>query len=724
MKGKFFFSFFLLFPVVLTAQIKSSYPVQKDITGVVWEVSTNDTIGASIPLATVQLLNFKDSSLVKGIAADLDGKFVFQTVPQNNYLLAVSFVGYNTRYIYVPDSLFRLPKEINLGKILLKEQSFMLSEAVILGQAPEVVVKEDTLEYNPVAFKMEDGAVVEDLLKRMPGMEVDPDGNVTSAGKEIKRIFVNGKEFFGNDPKMATKNLTIDVIEKVQVIEKKSDMAILTGVDDGETETIINLTIKESRNKGWMGNISAGMGALVDNRNNEEPRYNTRTMVNRFVGDNQTSIVINANNLGRGGNGIAKTNSFGINTSNKLNDQLKFNGNVRYNYNENLLKQHSFRTNLLIDSVSYRKNSSRNQNYTHNLTFNGKLEYQPDSLLTVVFSPRISYNHAVTNNLTNQSTMAGNADSTLVNQSEGSTRRETDGLTLGGELTVTRLFSKKGRRLSLRLNGNLNHNQGDGSNLSTSLFFLQQNRNKYLDQESETSSKSNSYSIRASYVEPLREHMTLQVYYDFRKNDTRNIKKTYDYDSINYVHSILNHDYSKSLSNAFITQTIGINLNGQHEKYYYNLGVNIIPSNTQSTNFIKEGASNGSDSTLNRIPKRKVVNYSPLLNLTYRFNRQTNLRFTYRGNTTQPSVTQLDPTPNNTNPLNLRTGNPDLLPSFTNSMSLRLNMNNREKQRSLTASVDYSFTRNQIINFTSYEEETGIQHTKPINENGSWNTSG
>jgi hypothetical protein len=186
----------------------------------------------------------------------------------------------------------------------------------------------------------------------------------------------------------------------------------------------------------------------------------------------------------------------------------------------------------------------------------------------------------------------------------------------------------------------------------------------------------------------------------------------------------LNTDYSKSLKNRFVTQNIGISLNGASPKYNYNLGVNISPSHTQSTSFIKNGNANGQDSILNHIAGRKVVNLSPQINYTYRFNRESNLRFTYRGNTRQPSVTQLDPTPNNTNPLNIRSGNPDLLPSYINTLSLRFNTNQRTKQRALTVTADYGFTLNVIINFTTYEEDTGIQYTAPVNENGSWNTSG
>ena len=722
--------------------------VQRNISGTMWEITEGDNTGISIPGATIRLLQAGDSSLVKGMQSARDGTFLFSGIDPGNYILVASFLGYTTTYTSIPAEQFRGGRTINLGKIVLKTSDTMLSEVVIEGQVAEVVVKEDTLEYNPAAFKMQDGAVVEDLLKRLPGVEVESDGGITATGRQVRRVYVDGKEFFGNDPRVATQNLTVEMLDKVQVIEKKSDEAILTGVDDGETETIINLTIKKNMNKGWMGNITAGAGALVDNPNGEGSRYVAQGTLMNFTENSQLSFIVNANNINRqaftdrgnavrsgsgdsgggrsggGGGGITNSNSFGINISTIVNEKLKIGGDVRYNYSETFAKRNSFRTNLLIDSVSYRESQSENQSYSNNIELNGKMEYKPDSFYTIVFSPRLSYNLSNSRGASFQETLAGDTDYTPVNRSDAVTRMKSNGLDLSGELTVTRSFARKGRRLSLNMTGNLNHSTGNGANLSNSEFFLQQNRNSYLNQESETSSNTNSYNIRVSYVEPLRENMTLQMYYNLRQNGTRNIRETYDYNAIDDTYSLLNTDYSKSIDNSFVNQTIGISLNSINPKYNYNIGVNIVPSYTKSVSFIKNGISQGVDSILNHIEGRRVVNYTPQINFTYRFNRENDLRFTYRGNTRQPSVTQLDPTPNVTNPLNIRSGNPDLLPSFVNNLSLRLNSSQRAKQRSLTATVDYSFTLNEIINYTEHEEGTGVQYTAPVNENGSWTTSG
>ncbi len=719
----------------------------KDIGGTLFVKTIENETETEYPaiMVNVCLCQPKDSSIIKFATSDEKGIFLMRTVAPGDYLLSFSGLGYNTLYKSLTKNDFR-KGNIQLGRVQLEESTIALSGVTITANPPEVVVKEDTLEYNPAAFRMQESAVVEDLLKRLPGVEVEPDGKISSGGKEVKRVFVDGKEFFGNDPKMATKNITVDVIDKVQVVTKKSDEALLTGVDDGEEETIINLTIKKGMKRGWLGNVTAGAGATVRDPGEQSPRYSANGMISRFLESNRFSLIFNSNNINnqgstdagnivrtgmrgsgasRGGigGGITNSNTIGLNATGIVNDKLKAGGNVRYNYSDVFVDRNSFRQNLLIDSVSYRKNMSREQNYSHNLAVDTKMEYAPDSANTIVFSTNFSYNGSDSYDVSAQSTLAGDIDSTKVNASNADTYLSSSGLVLGTELTWSHRFEKKGRRLNFSARASWNRSSGDGTNVSVSEFFKNPKKNKYLNQDLNTDSYNDSYNFRASYIEPVGTNNTLQFSYNVRYNKTKNLKETYEYDPATDTYSILNPDYSKSLDNDFVNQTIGLTFNTIRTKYSYTAGVNIVPSYTQSTNFIKSGSREGNDSVLNRIAGRSVVNYSPLINFRYRFNSNTNLRFDYRGNTRQPSVTQLDPTPNNTNPLNIRTGNPDLLPAFTNDISFRLNDNRRTTQQSLSAGVNFSFTMNEIINFTAYEAETGIQQTMPINENGSWNAS-
>ena len=714
----------------------------KEIKGIV--IEEQDTIDYKIEFANVFLLNPKDSAVIKHTSTNKSGYFLFTSVEQKDYLLQVAFIGYNTLYSKISPS--RFPGEVaNLGNLRMEENAILLSEVTIEGEIPEVVVKEDTLEYNPAAFKMQEGAIVEDLLKRLPGVEVETDGKISSMGKEIKRVFVDGKEFFGKDPKMATKNLTIDMIDKVQVIEKKSDQELLTGVEDGEEETIINLTIKKGMKKGWISNTTVGAGGFVNNpTDNSSARYSGNLLVSRFDDKSQITIIGNSNNInnqgfadtgnqvrsnmrgsrGGGSNGITNSSMAGVNIVREINDKLKMGGNFRYNYSDESVKQKSFRENILTDSVSYRKSWSDDQSYSNNYVFDYKIEYAPDSLNTFVLTTGLSYNSSTSDDHSFRNTLAGDKDSTEVNKSEAYTYSNSDGLKLEAELTYARKFSKKGRRFNITGSFSLDNNSGDGTNISNTEYVLKPANNKFLNQEMFNSSDRSSYSLRLSYVEPVwKTNNTIQFSYNIRYNRTNNIRETYDLDSITDTYSILNPDYSKSLRNNFVNQTFNISFNSVHTNYSYNIGFNIVPSYTQSTSYVKNGDMHGNDSILNKVDGRNVVNFSPQITYTQRFSKESNLRFTYRGNTRQPSVSQLDPTVNNTNPLNLRSGNPYLLPSFSNNLSLRYNNSNRKSQRVLTANLTFSFTRNEIINFTTYEDSTGIQRTKPINENGSWNSS-
>jgi hypothetical protein len=618
-----------------------------------------------------------------------------------------------------------------------KESPILLSEVIITPEVPELIVKGDTLEYNPRAFQMAEGSVVEDLLKRLPGVEVNANGKITVVGKEIKRVFVDGKEFFGQDPKMATKNVTVNMLNKVQVIDKKSDQNLLTGVEDGKEETVINLVIKPDMKKGWLSNLSAGLGSFVNNQEKENVRYNGNVFVGRFQNNNQYALLANANNInnqsftdeGSTGknqeNGIIASTNAGINIVSIMNDKWKMGGNVRHNCSEELIKQHSFRENLLKDSVSYGESYFNGQSYSSNFAFDHKIEFTPNVLNTFVLSTMVTYNSSDFANYSTQKISAGDEDSTQVNYSDTQTKTHSGNLLFDVELTYSQKFSKKGRRFNLTGKFSTNRNKGNGVNTSINEFYIIPSKNQYLNQESNHFSNNNFHSFTVSYIEPIRKiNNTLQLSYNIHYNYAENIRRTFDYDLITNTYSKLNPEYSKSLWNHFVNQTIGLSYNVIQPKYFYNIGFNIIPSYTQSTSYVKNGDSFGNDSILNKIVGRRIVNYSPQLNFAYHFSKHSNLRFIYRGNTNQPDISLLDPTPNNYNPLLISIGNLDLLPSFLHNLSFRYNYNELQTQRSLTGSLYFSFIQNEIINITSYEEATAIQYIMPINENGSWNMSG
>ena len=245
--------FFILFLILLTMPAYAQKGV--DITGTVIEEGTNEPIEQ----ATVRLLSVKDSSMIGGVATSRNGGFVLKNIKNGSYLLHVSFVGFDP--LYQPLRITGKTNPVKLGKLALADGSILLGEAVVVGKAPEVTVRNDTMEYNADSYKTTEGSMLEDLLKKMPGVEVSSEGKITVNGKEIKKVLIDGKEFFSDDPKVASKNLPSKMIDKVQVLDKLSDMAKMTGFDDGEEETVINLTVKPGMKQGWFGNAFAGYGS-------------------------------------------------------------------------------------------------------------------------------------------------------------------------------------------------------------------------------------------------------------------------------------------------------------------------------------------------------------------------------------------------------------------------------------------------------------------------------
>lgn len=704
-------------PALLNAQ-QSANTARKNIVGsVIFEEEEEP-----VEYATVQLLKAKDSTVVVSSATDKNGEFELSKIAPDNYILKTSYISFKTQFYNLKKESFN-EKQVSIPQIKLKEESILLSEAVVVGKMPDMVIKEDTIEYNPAAYNLHSSSLVEDLLKRLPGVEVDMDGKITVAGKEVRRVMVDGENFFGRDPKMTTQNLEIDIIEKLQVIEKKSDLEELTGIDDGKRETIINITIKEDKKRGWINNIQAGLGNLTQDISSENIRYESRSMFNRFIKDNKYSIVLNASNNSERGQGVNSNRSIGMNMINVFSEKFKITGDVSYDGGDSFVKRKSFRQNILVDSVSYRSNESESKSEDHRVSLNYRFEYKPNEQTTILFSPSLSLSKSHSNDTSYTATMAGDIDRTEVNNSRSKGHRDSDGMSLGGNMIVSHKFAKKGRVATLSLNGDMNNNDQLGYNKSVSEFLLLPDRNQNLNQESKTTTKSGGYSVNASYVEPIFSKTYLQMAYTLRSNSSDNLRNTYEYDYEVGDYTILNPEYSKSLINNYINQTISLSLRGVSDKYQYNAGIKLEPSYIKSKSYIKDGISAGVDSIVYNPDGRSVVNYSPDGEFTYRFSKDKNLRLNYRGNSREPSIDQLDPTEDLTNPLNIRSGNPDLLPSFTNNVSMMYNFSNRESQKSLRASVSYGFVINQIINKTMYESNTGIQKTFPVNQNGIWNSS-
>ena len=686
--------------------------------------------GSDTPIeqATVRLLNVKDSAMVRGVVSARNGSFTLKNVKKGSYLLHITFIGYDP--LYQPLQITGKKNPVNVGKLELSDGAIELGEAVVIGKAPEVTVRNDTVEYNADSYKVTEGSVLEDLLKKMPGVEVDSEGKITVNGKEVKKVMVDGKEFFSDDPKVASKNLPAKMIDKLQVLDKKSDMAQMTGFDDGEEETVINLTVKPGMKQGWFGNAYGGYGS--------KDRYEGNAMVNRFVNNDQITFMggtNNTNNMGfsdlastmfsgmgggggrRGGfgagSGITSSGNAGLNFSKEFKpDKLTLGGNTRYSHSDNDARSKSDRQNILPgDSSSYDNSEAMSRTKSDNFGVDFRLEWKPDTMTQLIFRPSFSLSHSMNDNFSDATTLDNERDT--VNTNKSSNYSESNGYNLNASIDFSRKLNNKGRVFSATLSGGNSDSYSDGMNRSDIVYFNQTDalKNSIIDQRSRYDNKGFNYRAYVSWVEPIGHNNFIQATYSISQRKQEALKNVYNQDA-DGIYNVLDSAYNQSYRNNFISQRASLSFKSQRAKFNYTIGLNLDPSYSSSENFV-------GDTTLSKIT-RKVVNLSPMAQFSYMFDKRTNLRIMYNGRTSQPSMTQLQPVADISDPTNITIGNPDLNPRYTNNVFIRFQQFTPEKQRAFMIMANGSYIINDIVSYTSYNQETGVKTTTYKNVNGNY----
>ena len=686
--------------------------------------------GSDTPIeqATVRLLNVKDSAMVRGVVSARNGSFTLKNVKKGSYLLHITFIGYDP--LYQPLQITGKKNPVNVGKLELSDGAIELGEAVVIGKAPEVTVRNDTVEYNADSYKVTEGSVLEDLLKKMPGVEVDSEGKITVNGKEVKKVMVDGKEFFSDDPKVASKNLPAKMIDKLQVLDKKSDMAQMTGFDDGEEETVINLTVKPGMKQGWFGNAYGGYGS--------KDRYEGNAMVNRFVNNDEITFMGGANNtnnmgfsdlastmfsgMGGGGgrrggfgagSGITSSGNAGLNFSKEFKpDKLTLGGNTRYSHSDNDARSKSDRQNILPgDSSSYDNSEAMSRTKSDNFGVDFRLEWKPDTMTQLIFRPSFSLSHSMNDNFSDATTLDNERDT--VNTNKSSNYSESNGYNLNASIDFSRKLNNKGRVFSATLSGGNSDSYSDGMNRSDIVYFNQTDalKNSIIDQRSRYDNKGFNYRAYVSWVEPIGHNNFIQATYSISQRKQEALKNVYNQDA-DGIYNVLDSAYSQSYRNNFISQRASLSFKSQRAKFNYTIGLNLDPSYSSSENFV-------GDTTLSKIT-RKVVNLSPMAQFNYMFDKRTNLRIMYNGRTSQPSMTQLQPVADISDPTNITIGNPDLNPRYTNNVFIRFQQFTPEKQRAFMIMANGSYIINDIVSYTSYNQETGVKTTTYKNVNGNY----
>ena len=704
-----FISFFLLL-ICSFAQNKRIV-----VSGNVLDSDTKEPIGQ----ATIQLLSLPDSVFFSGVVSQKNGHFVLSVTKTGKYVLKVSFVGYQT--VFKPLQLSSSKPAVSTGQILLAPDAIMLEEAVIVAEAPQVVIVQDTTVYNASAYRVPEGAMLEDLVKKLPGAEVDSDGKITINGKEVKKIMVDGKEFFTDDPKLAMKNLPVDMVDKVKAYDKKSDLARITGIDDGEEEAVLDLTVKKGMKQGWFGNFVGGYGS--------KERYDGNVMLNRFTDEQQFSILGSANNTnnqsfsefadagqglgGNAGNGINTTQSAGLNFA-KNTSKLEVGGDVQYGHSDRDARSRSSMETYLKDGSSYNNSLSNSNRKRDDVSANFRLEWRPDSMTNIIFRPTVSYSKTYSNSDGVSATLDSQMDS--VNHKISDSYGNNQGLSLRGNLQINRkLGHKPGRNLTLSVNYNYSDNSSDRWSYSETQFYKNDSLS-ILDRFNDGDNYSNSYKLQLSYTEPIFTNRFLQFSYSYQYKRSHSQKYVYNTDEENYypVENRLD-SLSNESRNNYSTQQVRVSLRTVREKYMYNVGLSLEPQKSETVTLLGPNAKGPLSQT--------VVNFSPNIDFRYRFSKQEQLRMMYRGRSAAPNVEDLQVVKDVTNPMNLIYGNPSLKPSYDNRFMLFYNKYMPEKQQGMMLNVSFNNTLNSVTNKVAYNEETGAKVTNLVNVNGNWNTN-
>ncbi|MDB5199075.1 MAG: TonB-dependent receptor [Chitinophagaceae bacterium] len=667
------------------------------------------------------------------------GEFVFETAPASSFSVRVTNVGYRTggkfRRIYGTE------KTIELGIIRLVNQSIILDEIVI--QSLPITVKEDTIEYRADAFKVKENGMVEDLLKKLPGVQVDKDGNIKAQGKSVTRVKVNGKDFFGGDPKTATKELPANIVDKVQIIDDYGDQATISGIKDSDPEKVMNIQLKKDKNFGYFGRLTAGVG--------DKGRYLASVNGNYFKNKQQISVFSNSNNTGQsllnsggrgsnigntkssidmggsgssfangdlqflqngsgGSDGLTTTNSIGINYRDDWSKRLSVYGSYTYSHRNNSGYRISSQQNIFSTGTFFNNQDNNFVNIGENHRFLFNIEYNIDSFNYLKVSPGFSYS---TNNGNNQTIFDYFTANAKTSDGYYNTINNSTSPNFSGSILFNHKFRKRGRNFSMNFNAGTSQNNSDQDSRNTTTQYISSTGTTQLFLFNTQQNDNYNYGIRFTYSEPLSKVRFLDIALSHNLSYAKNNKVVYNVDPATSI-KIINPGLSNDYENNYFNTRLNASIRTTEKKYNYTLGISVQPVDLRGLSITK-------DSTYRPIRR---VNIFPVARFSYNFSKTKSLSFNYRGDAQQPGFTQLQDVVDSSNRQYQTKGNPNLKPSINHSISLFYNDFNFSSGRVLFTSLSISTIQNQIVNSTSLIGTSGAQFTTPQNVNGYYNVSG
>jgi len=727
----------LFFALIITAQAQK---FDGSIKGKLIDTAAKQPIAD----ATVSILNAKDSSLATFTLSNKQGIFEVKGLGVGDYRVIISSKGYME--FNKTASITATSKSIDFGNLEVQKDYKTLEGVVVTSESP-IQVKNDTIQFNASGFKTLPNATAEDLLKKLPGVEVDKDGNIKSQGETVQKVLVDGKEFFGNDPKLATKNLTADMIESVQVFDDMSDQAKFTKIDDGSRSKTINIKLKKDRNKGYFGKALLGIG--------DNGRYETNLSINKFNGNKRISLLFNANNInkqgfsfsdiisamggfsgfggggggmqmagGRGGGGFGGTSgggatglikslSAGLNYTDEWGPKIKITGSYFLSQSDTRQEQSILRQTTYDDSVVTLDKQSESTNKNENHRFNLRFEYQIDSANSILYTPSFTLQHSEnfsrdTSFTNSKSPSAAFLAVTGVNTNTN----ERNGFNMGNNILFRHKFSKTGRTFTFGWNNTIANSKSDGLTNSDNEFYRTNGtifRSLLQNQVSNQKTTTNNNIISTSYTEPFGLNKLLELNYAYTNNLSTSDREVNNYNLGSGKYDVPNLRLTNDFSNTFLAHRIGANFRVQNKKYNYQLGMGVQASTLESKSY---QAFTGKDS----INRNSYTNLFPTANFNWTPSRSKNLRISYNGRTNQPSISQLQNVPDVTDTLNQKIGNPNLNQEFNNNFNIGFNSFNILTFKFVAANFSFSTTQNKIVNDISVQGP--IQITRYANVNG------
>lgn len=689
---------------------------------------------------TITLLHAKDSTLYKFTRSKEGGLFEMDNLDSGNYILMIT----HNRYADYSDALTLQPNETkDLKDVMMTLAANLLADVTVRTKIAAMRMKGDTLEYAADSFHVREGASVEDLLKTLPGIQVDKDGNITAQGEQVKKVLVDGEEFFGDDPTVATQNLQADALKSVQVFDKKSDQAEFTGIDDGSKTKTINLKLKDEKKKGYFGKLDVGGGT------NE--RWSESGMINDFQGKRKLSAYGITGSTGKTGlnwdeqssygeadngpeydddfggfmffgnnddefsngnyygQGVPKSWAGGLNFSNKYNDDKQsLNGSYRFNKITSSGNGNTFSQSILPDSLFYNTESARTFNSRWRHSLSGIYEQQFDSSFSIKFTGKGYMGHQ--NTFSDYSDQALDANGAPVNKSLRSTSASGDNANANANLLLRKKFKKQGRTLSLNINDTYNSSNTDGFLYSLNSFYSKEALlfQDTTDQEKKNDATVNMVGSKLTYTEPLVKNLFAEINYAFRSSTSNAEKLSYD-KALDGKYSFLNDTFSTHYSFDVTTNTGGTALKYNGKKITFGAGTDVASTDFNQKDLLKD-----------TLLKRNYLNFFPRANFVYKFNQTSRISLSYNGSTQQPSITQISPVADNTNPLIITVGNPALKQEFIHNINFNANSFKVLSQRGFFMYGNVTITNNSIVTNQS-TDVNGITTYTYVNTNGNYN---